>query len=87
MFAGFGITVTDTAQKVWALFSFGAGQANGLVGSDTGFSQRGAALYNRVTSVLLLPGDEVNTFVIQVVIPYVIGITSIEDDDTATRQR
>ena len=40
-----------------------------------------------VAGILALPSDKVNALMIQVVIPRIIGITAVEDDNTALGQR
>ena len=86
MLTGFGVTVPDTSQKDLALIGFRAGQADHLIGGDAGCSGCMAAFDDGVTGVLLLSGNEVNAFCVQVVILYVVGISAVEDDNTATGQ-
>ena len=83
---GFGIAVTNAAQRNRTRTSLGAGDENGLVTGQAAALADVTPLDDPVSRVALLPDDEENSLVIQGIKPGEVGIRAIHDDDTVSWQ-
>ena len=84
--ARFGVAVSDTPQRDRTRFPLGAGQLDGLITGQVLPSLDLAALSDAEAGILLLPGNKRNSSIIQLVIPGVVGVTTIKGNNRSARQ-